>query len=191
MTIFLTKTDGPFARALAGSFTANGDTVTADPSVSADFFIDTTDFRDPGDDRAAGDGIDAEAAVRSFRANVSEPLALLSEVLPRMTGKKRICFLSSRDGSVNWSTATTGYGRNMAKAALHQILTVTKNGLRERGFTFRLFDPMTDKVPPEKAAASAYAYFTRDRFDDGPGRPDRDDENNLVIRDALGREVPW
>lgn len=191
MTVFFTETDSPFARALAGFFTANGDTVSDDPAVSADFFIDTTDFRDPGDSRAAGDGIDAEAAVRSFRANVSVPLALLSEVLPRMTGKKRICFLTTCDASVNWSAATTGYGRNMAKAALHQILTVSKNGLREKGFTFRLFDPMTGEIPPEKAAASAYAYFTRDRFDDGPGRPDRDDENNLVIRDALGREIPW
>lgn len=195
MTIFFTQIESPFSRALAGFFTANGDTVTFDPAVSADFFIDTTDCRDPGDDRAAGDGIDAEAAVQSFRANVSEPLALLSQVLPRMRGKRRVCFLTTRDASVNWSTATTGYGRNMAKAALHQILTISKNGLREKGFTFRLFDPMTGEVPPEKAAASAYACFTRDRFDDGwgngPGRPDRDDENNLVIRDALGREIPW
>ena len=191
MTIFFTNTSNPFSRALAGFFTANGDKVTADPSVSADFFIDTTDFRDHGDDRAAGDGIDEEAAMRLFRANVSEPLALLEQILPRMTGKKRICFLTTRDASVNWSTATSGYGRNMAKAALNQILTVSKNGLRERGFTFRLFDPMTGEIPPEKAAASAYAYFTRDRFDDGPGRLDRDDENNLVIRDALGREIPW
>ncbi len=191
MTIFITKNDSPFASALAGFFVANGDTVTADPAVSADLFIDTTDCCDPCDDRAAGNGIDAEAAVRSFRANVSEPLALLEQILPRMTGKKRICFLTTRDASVNWSTATSGYGRNMAKAALNQILTVSKNGLRERGFTFRLFDPMTGEVPPEKAAASAYAYFTRDRFDDGPGRPERDDENNLVIRDALGREIPW
>ena len=191
MTIFFTKTSSPFARALAGFFASNGDTVTSDPAAIADFFIDTTDLCDPGDDCAAGEGVDAEAAVRSFRANVSEPLALLEQILPRMTGKKRICFLTTSDASVNRSTATTGYGRNMAKAALHQILTVSKNGLRKEGFTFRLFDPMTGEIPPEKAAASAYAYFTRDRFDDGPGRPDRDDENNLVIRDALGREIPW
>ena len=191
MTIFFTKTSSPFPRALAGFFAAHGDTVTSDPAANADFFIDTTDFRAPGDDRAAGDGTDAEAAVRSFHENVSEPLALLSEVLPRMTGKKRICFLTTRGASVNWSTAISGYGRNMAKAALHQILTVSKNGLREEGFTFRLFDPMTGEIPPEKAAASAYVYFTRDRFRDGPGRPDRDDENNLLIRDALGREIPW
>ncbi len=191
MTIFFTEIESSFSRALAGFFTANGDTVTFDPAVSADFFIDTTDCRDPCDDRAAGDGIDAEAAVRSFHVNVSEPLALLSEILPRMAGKRRICFLTTRDASVNRSMATSGYGRNMAKAALHQILTVSKNGLRKEGFTFRLFDPMTGEIPPEKAAASAYAYFTRDRFDDGPNRPDRDDENNLVIRDALGREIPW
>ena len=54
MTIFFTKTDSPFARALAAFFAANGDTVTTDPIVSADFFIDTTDCRDPGDNCAAG-----------------------------------------------------------------------------------------------------------------------------------------
>ena len=138
MTIFFIQTESPFSRALAGFFTANGDTVTSDPAVSADFFIDTTDCRDPGDNCAVGDGVNAEAAVRSFRANISEPLDLLSQVLPRMTGKKRVCFLTTRDASVNWSTATTGYGQNMAKAALHQILTITKNGLREKGFTFSI-----------------------------------------------------
>ena len=191
MTIFFTHIDSDFSRALAALFEERGDSVTTDPALPADFFIDTTDLRDPDDCRAAGDCIDAEAALRSFRANVTEPLALLEQVLPRMTGKRRICFLTTRGASVNWSAETTGYGRNMAKAALHQILTVTKNGLREEGYTFRLFDPMTGEIPPEKAAASAYVYFTRGRFDDGPDNPSRDDENSLVIRDALGREIPW
>ena len=191
MTIFFTRTDGDFARALADMFESRGDTVTSDPALPADFFIDTADFRDPDDCAAAGEGIDGEAALRSFHENVSVPLALLEKVLPHMTGKRRICFLTSEVASVNRSGAVRGYGRNMGKAALHQILTVAKNGLRERGYTFRLFDPMTGEIPPEKAAASAYVYFTRDRFDDGPGRPDRDDENNLIIRDALGREIPW
>ena len=191
MTIYFTKTDSAFARALMEQFRSRGHTVTTDPAVSADFFIDTADFTDPGDGAAAGKGIDGQAALRSFHENVSVPLSLLEQVLPGMTGKRRICFLTSKDASVNRSEAVRGYGRNMAKAALHQILTVAKNGLRGRGYTFRLFDPMSGEIPPEKAAASAYAYFTRDRFDDGPERPDRDDENNLLIRDALGREIPW
>ena len=191
MTVYFTHIDSGFARALARLFEANGDSVTTDPARAVDFFIDTTELRDPEDCRAVGEGIDAEAAVRSFHANVSEPLALLEKVFPNMTGKKRICFLTTGDASVNRSGAVSGYGRNMAKAALHQILTVAKNGLRERGFTFRLLDPLTGQILPEKAAASAFVYFTRDRFDDGPGNPSRDDENNLIIRDALGREIPW
>ena len=188
MTIYFTHIDSVFSRALANLFESGGDTVTTDPAASADFFIDTTDYRDPDDCRALGEGVDGEAIFRAFRADVTEPLALLEKVLPNMTGKKRICFLTTRDASINQSTAVSGFGRNMAKAALHQVLTITKNGLRDKGFTFRLFDPMDGEIPPEKAAATAYGYFLRDRFEEGPGR---DDEKNLIIRDALGREIPW
>jgi len=191
MTIYFTRIDDEFSRALAARFASRGDEVTTDAARTADFFIDTTDFRDPGDCRAAGGGIDADAAVRSYHENVSVPLALLEQVLPHMTGPKRICFLTTRDASVSWSTATHGYGRNMAKAALHQILTIAKNSLRAQGYTFRLLDPLSGELPAAQAAAAADVYFTRDRFDDGPDNPARDDENNLIIRDALGREIPW
>lgn len=90
-----------------------------------------------------------------------------------------------------YSEATSGYGHHMAKAALNQILTITKNALLPKGYTFRLFDPLTNTYPAQKAAAAAYVYFTRDRFDDGPGQPSRNDEQNLIVRDALGRELPW
>ena len=79
----------------------------------------------------------------------------------------------------------------MAKAALHNILTITKNGLIERGFTFRLFDPLTGEYPPELAAKSAYVYFTRDRYFDNDADKSREDERNLILRDAKGREIPW
>ena len=80
----------------------------------------------------------------------------------------------------------------MSRAAMHNILTITKNGLIEQGFTFRLFDPMTGEYPAEKAAAAAFVYFTRDRFrDDSSSSKFREDERNLMIRDAYGREIPW
>ena len=51
---------------------------------------------------------------------------------------------------------------------------------------------MTGDYPAEKAAASAFVYFTRDRFwDDSDDSKFRQDERNLIIRDALGREIPW
>ena len=191
MTVCFTHIDDMFSLALANLFESDGSCVTTDPSVPADFFIDTTNYRDPADIHPAGAGVDGEVLFESFRKNVTEPLALLEKVLPNMKGKRRICFLTTRDASINWSEARAGFGLNMAKAALHQTLTITKNGLRAEGYTFRLFDPMSGSISPERAAASAYVYFTRDRFDEGPENPSRDDENNLIVRDALGREIPW
>ena len=146
----------------------------------------------PGDDRRVGEGVDAAAAAEAYRKNVCEPLARLSEALPSMVGKKRICFLNGVRSSVNRSAEVSGYGRWMSRAALNLILVLSKNGLTEKGYTFRLFDPLEGEVSPGLAARSALGYFTRDRFhDDEWDGIGRDDELNLVVRDALGREIPW
>ena len=120
------------------------------------------------------------------------PLQKLEAVIPWMVGKKRICFLNSEKSSINRSAETAGFGHNMSKASINLILCLTKNGLIKRGFTFRLFDPLTGAVDAELAARSAMGYFTRDRFFDDPTDGlDRFDEENLIVRDALGREIPW
>lgn len=189
--VYFTRLDGEFARRLADIFTANGYTAVTEPEEGTEYFIDTTDEYIPGDDTGILDRLDQQAALMAYRKNVSEPLQKLDAVFPMLCGKKRICFLSSAASSINYSEATTGYGHNMAKAALHQIITVTKNRLVPEGYSFRLFDPMAGRMPAEKAAASAYVYFTRDRFNDGPDNPSREDERNVLLRDALGREIPW
>ena len=80
----------------------------------------------------------------------------------------------------------------MSKASINLIMCLTKNGLIKRGFTFRLFDPMAGQVAADLAARSGYGYITRDRFFDDPTDGlDRFDEENLIVRDALGREIPW
>lgn len=189
--VYFTHIEKDFDRALAAIFEKEGYRVVTEAEDNIDVFIDTTDTFVAADNKAVGEGIEIEAAAEAYRKNVCEPLMKLEEVLPRMTGCKRICFLNGSYASVNACEATSGYGHNMAKAALNQIMTITKNGLIEKGYTFRLFDPMDGRIEAEKAAACAYVYFTRDRFHDGPDNRFRQDERNLVVRDALGREIPW
>ena len=189
--VFFTDLSGEFAKALAKYFEADGFEITTEIGVNIEYFIDTTDYRPADDDRKVGEGISEEAGREAFIRNVCEPIDLLDRCLYYMVGKKRICFLSSSASSISMSGETAGFGRNMSKAALHQILTITKNGLIERGFTFRLFDPLAGEYPAEKAAASAYVYFTRDRYFDNDADKSREDERNLLLRDAKGREIPW
>lgn len=190
--VYISSLETPFAEKLAELFVKEGYEICAAPEAGIEYFIDVTDAAVPGDDKKAGEGIDAAAAAEAYRKNVCEPLARLSEALPGMVGRKRICFLNSVRSSINLSTETSGYGRNMSRAALNLILVLSKNGLVEEGYTFRLFDPLEGTVPPELAANSAMGYFTRDRFvDDEWDGLGRNDELNLIIRDALGRELPW
>jgi hypothetical protein len=67
---------------------------------------------------------------------------------------------------------------------------MTRNKLAPKGYTFRVFDPMDREVPPEAAAESAYNYVTRRRGTENRD-PLRDDEDNLVFRDAQGRQHCW
>jgi hypothetical protein len=78
----------------------------------------------------------------------------------------------------------------MAKAGLHNFLQITRNVLAPKGYTIRAYDPMHGKVTAEMAAEAAFNYFTRRR---GNERGDalRDDEGNLVFRDAYGRQHTW
>ena len=188
---YFTTLDNDFAKALAALFEKNGFPVVTELQTGIEIFIDTTDFSPADDDRALGEGLSEEAGMEAYEKNVNEPIAKLQNAILFLSGRRRVCFLSSKASSIQYSEATTGFARNMAKAALHQILTITKNTLISRGYTFRLFDPMTGEVPVEQAAAAAFVYFTRDRYIDGPTEPTRDDELNLLLRDAKGREIPW
>jgi len=133
---------------------------------------------------------------------------------------KRLCYLTSAAASINETRDTDGLGYKTAKAALHNFLQITRNALAPKGYTIRAFDPCLADTSRERevspppaaslsatfapplsaplsatltappAAQAAYNYFTRRR---GMERddPNRDDEGNLVFRDAWGRQHSW
>ena len=157
-----------------------------------DFLLDTTDARHPKDNFTIRDGFDAEVAESSFRQNAMRPMALLEAFLPLLDrGEgKRLFYLTSAEASINETRAKGSFGYNMGKAALHQFIQMARNKLSPSGFTFRVFDPLEKELPPEAAAESAFNYITRRRGTENHN-PLRDDEDNLVFRDSLGRQHSW
>jgi NAD(P)-dependent dehydrogenase (short-subunit alcohol dehydrogenase family) len=158
-----------------------------------DFLVDTTDVSHPDDTFTVSDGIDRTVIEQVYRQNVLRPMALLEAFLPLLDEGvgKRLFYLTSAEASVNETRRTDHFGYNMSKAALHQFIQMTHNKLAPKGYTFRIFDPMNAlEVAPEAAAESAFNYITRRRGTEN-NDPTRDDEDNIVFRDAQGRQHCW
>jgi NAD(P)-dependent dehydrogenase (short-subunit alcohol dehydrogenase family) len=157
-----------------------------------DYLLDTTDAHSPEDVFTVRDGIKSDVVEYTYRHNVLRSMALLEAFLPLLDeGEgKRLFYLTRAGASINETRDKSGFGYNMSKAALHQFIQMTRNKLAPKGYTFRVFDPMVNRIPSDAAAESAYNYITRRRGTEN-GDPRRDDEDNLVFRDAEGRQHSW
>jgi len=214
--VLITSLDNIFGEKLAAVFTREGfnvfaigdkkiDNVTLLPfdafeassilkkdTGRLDFLLDTTDYSDPADTFGVRDGINGDVIENVYRKNVMRSMVLLEAFLPLLDeGKgKRLLYLTRADASINETRRTDHFGYNMSKAALHQFIQMTRNKLAPKGYTFRVFDPMENELPPEAAAEGAYYYITRRRGNENNDTT-RDDEDNLVFRDAQGRQHAW
>jgi NAD(P)-dependent dehydrogenase (short-subunit alcohol dehydrogenase family) len=157
-----------------------------------DIYVEVSDERSPSDNFNVRSGLDEKLVHDLFEANVVCPLSRLEAFLPLIDSGdgRRLCYLTSAEASINETRGTDGYGYKMAKAALHNCLQITRNVLAPKGYTIRAYDPLYTEVSSEASAEAALNYFTRRR---GVERGDerRDDEGNLVFRDAYGRQHAW
>jgi len=137
-------------------------------------------------------GIDAEIIEDVYRNNVLVSMRLLEKFLPLLDkgSGKRLFYVSSAKASIGETKLPNQYAYVMAKAALHQFIQMTRNKLAPSGYTFRIFDPLKGSLDPIKAAQSAYQYIMRRRTIENHN-PLRDDEENIVMRDALGTLHGW
>jgi NAD(P)-dependent dehydrogenase (short-subunit alcohol dehydrogenase family) len=214
--VFITSLEKEFDKKLAGIFIREGYNVYAmgDDQINGvtllsselkeavdilrkdkgliDLYIDVSDERNEADNFNVRDGINDKVMYDLYDANVTKPMAMLEAFLPLLEAGevKRICYLTSAQASINETSGTDGYGYKMAKAGLHNFLQITRNVLAPKNFTIRVYDPMSGEVSAQLAAEAAFNYFTRGR---GVERGDalRDDENNLVFRDAYGKQHSW
>lgn len=197
-TVLITGNEKDFDIKLAEVFSREGYRVLVAGELAEDFcepldfFLDTTDYRDAEDNFTILDGINGEAVERSLRKNVLHSMALLERFLPMLDkGEgKRLFYLTAAEASINENRSTKGFGYAMSKAGLHQFLQLTRNKLAAKGYTFRVFDPMTGEASAQMAAEAAFHYITRRRGTENHD-PLRDDEENLVFRDAAGRQHSW
>jgi NAD(P)-dependent dehydrogenase (short-subunit alcohol dehydrogenase family) len=162
-----------------------------------DIYIDVTDERSSKDNFNVLSGINDNIMRELYELNVIRPMAMLEAFLPliEIGEMKRLCFLTSAIASINETRGADGYGYKMAKAGLHNFLQITRNVLAPKNYTIRAYDPMQwedlrSEFSAEMSAEAAYNYFTRGRGVER-GDPLRDDEENLVFRDAYGRQHAW
>jgi NAD(P)-dependent dehydrogenase (short-subunit alcohol dehydrogenase family) len=194
--VLITKQSDEFEVSLADVFRREGYTVyiagTDDPVEKIDIYIDVSDERDETDSFAIRDGLDENVIRKIYDANVLKSMEMLEKYLPLLDegDGKRICFLTAAEASINETRDTDGYAYKMSKAALHMFLQMVANRLTPGGYTYRIYDPMHSEVEPKISAEGAFNYFTRRRGTENDD-PERDDENRLVFRDALGREHAW
>jgi NAD(P)-dependent dehydrogenase (short-subunit alcohol dehydrogenase family) len=157
-----------------------------------DIYIDASDKRSPSDNFNVRGAVNDKVMRKLYETNVIRPMAMLEAFLPLLEKSevKRLCYLTAAEASINETFDTEGFGYKMAKAGLHNFLQITRNILAPKGYTFRVYDPMYDKVSTELSAQAAVNYFIRRRGIEQDD-PQRDDENNLVFRDAYGRQHSW
>jgi NAD(P)-dependent dehydrogenase (short-subunit alcohol dehydrogenase family) len=157
-----------------------------------DIYIDVSDERSASDNFNVRSGINDQVIRELYEANVIRPMAMLEAFMPLLENGevKRLCFLTSAEASINETRDVDGLGYKMAKAGLHNFLQITRNVLAPKGYTIRAYDPMYHEVAAELAAEAALNYFTRRRGIE-QGDPQRDDEGNIVFRDAYGRQHSW
>ncbi|MCL2357230.1 MAG: hypothetical protein FWC70_08765 [Defluviitaleaceae bacterium] len=178
-SVLITNTQSDFGKNLAEVFTREGYAVNFENPQTLDFLVETTDFR--------GGGFE-----KSFSENVIAPMATLEKYLPLLDAgeTRRLFYVTSAEASINETRDANNYPYKMAKAALHQFLQMVRNRLAPEGYTFRVFDPLCDSFDAKTAAESAFLYITRRRGTENHD-PMRDDENNLLLRDAEGKQYGW
>ena len=157
-----------------------------------DIYIDTTDERNEADNFNVRSGLDDRLIRELYDANVIRPMSMLEAFFPLLEAGegKRLCYLTAAEASINETRDTEGLGYKMAKAALHNFLQITRNVLAPKGYTIRAYDPMYNEVAAQASAKAAFNYFFRRRGIERDD-PNRDDEGNIVFRDAQGRQHAW
>lgn len=141
-----------------------------------------------------------ENRLRDYETYALTPLRTIEKLLPLMEATnslKRICFISSHEGSISAGGASAPIGAAMARTALHMQAKLLFNDLRRSGYTFRLYDPglspSRSSVPSsDEVMGSIPGKVTESaRFAAGFFTNPHADEERLVLTGSRGEEWPF
>lgn len=156
-----------------------------------DMLVINIDRSDPSECSTILEKQDWSELIQEYNVNAIGPVAVLYGFRPLLDqgDGKRICVVTTAEGSNYACVDQGGFGRHMSRAALNMAMNLEFNGLRPKGYTMRMY--CKDQQAPE-ADIGAYAaeYFLRNRSNE-PESYKHSDENRLVLRDAYARELPW
>ncbi|WP_172255604.1 hypothetical protein [Saccharibacillus deserti] len=156
---------------------------------------------------SAGQEDTTAGRLQDYETYALTPLRAVERLLPRMNaegGLKRICFISSREGSISVGEAHMPIGRAMAHTALHMQAKLLFNDLRREGYTFRLYDPglrpkLSGGSNPQTGSSASDSPMTplsapiaeSARFAAGLFANPHANEDRLVLTGSRGEEWPF
>lgn len=134
------------------------------------------------------DDMDYDSLQTAYDYNCLGPLRVINTFLPLLEkGEgKRICVVTGKESSNNLCEAVDDFAAHISKAPLNMAMTQLFGGLRPEGYTFRMYCKDRENGHDEWA----FDYFTRDRSYE-PEDLKHSDEERIVMRDWMAREIPW
>lgn len=145
-------------------------------------------------------GEDYEKLCTAYENTALALLRAVGERLPTMEGgKKRLCFVTRANSSINLAgsvkesteaqeKAVEGSGwESMVLAACNMEIATLFNRLNPEGFTFRVF--ARRQSGGEEAAYAADSFLCDRSLEEESAR--HSDERRLVLRDWKETELPW
>lgn len=131
--------------------------------------------------------LDYQDMGRVFDQGVNGAHELVEAVLPFLRqGKKRLGLITSAATSTREPEETKDFAFAMTQAGLHMLWKLYFNKLRPEGFTFRVFCPNEDG-----SGLCAGQYMQMDFCYDVREEYIHSEENRIVMRDGLMREISW
>lgn len=158
---------------------------------AVDMLVINIDGTDPSDQATILDKLDYQEMINAYEYNAIGPMRVLYSFRPLLDkGEgKRVCFVTTAEGSNDACYECGGFGRHMSKASLNMAVNQEFNGMRPDGYTMRMYCKDLN-APASQQGAYAAEYFTRNRSNEIESYK-HSDENRLVLRDAYARELPW
>lgn len=132
---------------------------------------------------------DYDALLKAYDDTALELLRKTAEYLPLLDRgtKKRLCFITSTESSIN-NTRTSDHWERIISAACNMAVKTLFNRLSPLGYTFRIYG--AEDFQDLTEASYAVRYMLQDRSLEEEAWQ-HSDEKRIVIRDKQEREYPW
>ncbi|MBO7357580.1 MAG: hypothetical protein J6U37_03540 [Lachnospiraceae bacterium] len=177
-----------YARDLEEEFKAEGhEVISSDGTDNIDMLVL---FLPEKESLNAGKSIRDELDFRALSEEISDAVSNLPEYVKENIGRfkkdglKRIAFITDKQASIRESLEETDFSYHCAQAATTMMMKILFNTYRPEGFTFRCFAAGEGGMGAAEYLLTDQSYIKEDDYI-------HSDENRLVMRNGMLREITW